>query len=302
LGDPAGIGPELILKSVALIRDTGCIQIYGNTQMIKKTAQDLGLHTEFRKVKNTIIDCVKSIKYQYGKPTKATGKVAMDSINAAIHSESQIIITPPIVKEVIRLTIPDFTGHTEYLAHRYGVTDFAMVGLWRATMTMLLTTHLPLKYVFKQIRPLTIVKKIKLLDQGLKKYLNITHPMIGVSSLNPHGFEFSLGEDEKIKEGIVLAKRSHINVSGPYPADTLFNRTYDGYLTMYHDQAMIFLKSKKVGLNFTLGLPIIRLSPLYGAAVDIAGRNLAESAGMVSAIKTGIKLYKNARKHEQTTQ
>lgn len=139
-----------------------------------------------------------------------------------------------------------------------------------------------------------------LFEYGLKRYFNIPHPSIAVSALNPHGYEFSAGEDELITQAVTIARQKEIDVQGPFPADTLFNRTHDGFLTMYHDQAMIYLKSKKNGLNFTLGLPIIRLSPLYGAALDIAGKGVAEESGLETAIKTGILLYKHARRHEKT--
>ena len=96
--------------------------------------------------------------------------------------------------------------------------------------------------------------------------------------------------------GIQLA----VDAYGPIPADSLFNRSFHGYLTMFHDQAMIYLKSRKNGLNFTLGLPIIRLSPLYGAALDIAGKGIAEISGLETAIKRSILLYRNARKYERS--
>lgn len=96
-----------------------------------------------------------------------------------------------------------------------------------------------------------------------------------------------------------MARKKKINVEGPYPADTLFNRGFNGFLTMYHDQAMIYLKSKKNGLNFTLGLPVIRLSPLYGAALDIAGKNRAEVSGFVTAIRYSKKLLRNAGRYEK---
>ena len=120
-----------------------------------------------------------------------------------------------------------------------------------------------------------------------------------VSAFNPHAFEFSCGEDERIADGIKKAQQNGLHVDGPYPADTLFNRPYDGFLTMFHDQAMVYLKSKKNGLNFTAGLPVVRLSPLYGAALDIAGKNQAEYSGLTYAIKTGITLFKNARNYEK---
>jgi 4-hydroxy-L-threonine phosphate dehydrogenase PdxA len=300
LGDPAGIGPELILKSASYIVKQKDTTIFGSQYVLQKTARDLNMLSEFDMIKTCIVDCVRSKQYQYGKPTKITGRSALESIDAALQSNAHVIITPPIVKDVIRQSNPHFIGHTEYFADFFHTKNYAMVGIWRNKVIMLLTTHQPLRNVHSCITPTRIARKIELLALGLQKYFKISHPIIGVSSFNPHAFEFSKGEEERIQKGIALAQRKNITVEGPLPADSLFNRPYDGYLTIYHDQAMIYLKSKTNGLNFTLGLPVIRLSPLYGAALDIAGKNKAESSGLVTAIKTGVKLYRNARKYEQT--
>lgn len=298
LGDPAGIGPEIILKAVPHITDRKNIVIFGNKHMFKKTARDLHLIARYKKIEPNIIDCVANVRFQYGKPTKKTARTALQSIDTALKNKCDILITAPIVKYVMKRIVPDFIGHTEYLAHFFHVKNFGMLGLWKQKRILLLTTHVPLRHIFKIITPKAIAKKIVLLDWGLRKYFGIRKPSIGVCSLNPHAFEFSLGEEERIKEGIDGARNRGINAFGPYPADTLFSRTFDGYLTIYHDQAMIYLKSKTDGLNFTLGLPIVRLSPLYGAALDIAGRNVAEVSGFKTAIKESIKMFKQARKYE----
>jgi len=281
LGDPSGIGPEIILKAVPQFKNQTNLFIFGNKNILERTAHDLGILERYELIEKDIVDCVKNTKFHYGKPTKETGRAAMQSIDGALKYGVDIVVTPPIVKDAIRSLIPDFIGHTEYLAKYFRVKNFAMVGLWRNKRIMLLTTHVPLRRVAKKITPSNVAQKITLLAQGLKKYFGNRKPSIGVSAFNPHAFEFSLGEDEKIRQGIVMAQRKKINVKGPYPADTLFNRDFDGFLTVYHDQAMVYLKSKKNGLNFTLGLPIIRLSPLYGAALDIAGKNRAEYSGRV---------------------
>ncbi len=298
LGDPAGIGPEIILKALFKIKDCQNILVFGNRSILKKTARDFRLMAHYKKIEKNIIDSVDNVKFQYGKPTDKTARIAMQSIDTALQHGCDILVTAPIVKNVIKSIIPDFTGHTEYLAHFFHVKDFGMLGLWKQKRILLLTTHIPLRRIFRMITPKTIVKKIVLLDWGLKKYFGIRAPSIGVCSLNPHSFEFSLGEDERIKDGIDVARARGLNALGPFPADTLFNRAFDGYLTIYHDQAMIYLKSKENGLNFTLGLPIVRLSPLYGAALDIAGRNVAEVSGFITAIREGIKIFKQARNYE----
>ncbi|MEO0142562.1 MAG: 4-hydroxythreonine-4-phosphate dehydrogenase PdxA [candidate division WOR-3 bacterium] len=291
IGDPAGIGPELVLKSVSHFK--GNFSVYGNKKILQRTAQDLGLEKNFKLIKNCIVDCVENIKFRYGKPDRKTAEIAIKTLNYALRSNPDILITAPIVKSVVKETRPEFIGQTEYLAQFYGVKKFAMVGIVANKRIMLLTTHLPLVYVFKFIKPRNIFKKIVLLDIGLKEYFRINNPKIGVAALNPHSFEFTKGEEEKILKGIMLARSKGIQVSGPLPADSIFNHNFDGFLSIYHDQAFIYLKSKPGGVNWTMGLPIIRLSPLYGAALDIAGKNVAKISGMVNAIKLGIKMFRN---------
>jgi 4-hydroxythreonine-4-phosphate dehydrogenase len=298
LGDPAGIGPEIVLKALSIITQRKNIAVFGSRDILRATARDLRLMTHYNNIKDNIIDCVGRTDFRYGRPTAKTGRAAMASIDAALQSGIDILITPPIVKEVIKLRYADFVGHTEYCAHFYGVKQVGMVGLWRDKRIMLLTTHMPLRHIFESITPQSILRAIIFFEHGLKKYFNITNPTIAVCALNPHAFEFSLGEDEKIEKGILRARKKGIRAEGPFPADSIFNRRYDGFLALYHDQAMIYLKSKKDGLNVTLGLPIIRLSPLYGAALDIAGKNKAEVSGLTTAIKTGIHIYRNVKRYE----
>lgn len=300
LGDPAGIGPEIILRCAPLIKKTPSTMIFGSAHIFKKVSQDLHLQTNYEIIRERIVNCTRTLHFKYGKPTQRTGQIALASIDHALRSKSDIIITPPIVKSVIQKCNPGFIGHTEYCARYYKIKNFAMLGIWRTKRIMLLSTHVPLRKVFSHITPKNISQKIQLLAWGLHTYFNVQDPSIAVSACNPHGYEFSRGEDESIHKGINQAKKRRIDVHGPFPADSLFDRTYDGFLAMYHDQAMIYLKSKKNGLNFTLGLPIIRLSPLYGAALDIAGKGMAEASGLETAIKTGILLFKNARRYEKT--
>jgi 4-hydroxy-L-threonine phosphate dehydrogenase PdxA len=299
LGDPAGIGPEIILKALATRKSNRNILIFGSRKILQKTAHDMRLMHHYRRIRSLVVDCVDDVPFHYGKTTKKTARVALQSLNSALQYNVDIIITLPIVKEAMKALIPGFIGHTEYLARYFRVKNYGMVGLAKDKRIMLVTTHVPLRRLFRKITPRVIVEKALLLEWGMKKYFSVTNPTIGVCGLNPHPFEFSLGEDEKIKKGVVMARKRGIHASGPYPADSLFDRHLDGFLAMYHDQAMIYLKSKKNGLNFTMGLPIIRLSPLHGAAIDIAGTNEADASGVITALKEGMKMYKNARKYEK---
>jgi 4-hydroxythreonine-4-phosphate dehydrogenase len=299
IGDPAGIGPEMVLRSIPKLKNVAEYLIFGNSDILERTARNLRLLRGFSAIKSCITEVTENVSFEYGKSTKMTACVALQSMQSALESGMDIIVTAPIVKATMRLVIPGFIGHTEYFARFFGVRDYGMTGIWKDKRIMLLTTHLPLRHVFRQVNASRITEKIIFFERGLRRYFGIEKPIIAVSAVNPHSFEFSMGEDEEIKEGILQAKRKGIQVSGPFPADTLFGRQFDGFIAIYHDQAMVFLKSKKDGLNFTLGLPIIRLSPLCGAALDIAGKRQADVSGFMEAIRVGKRLYNNMKKYEK---
>lgn len=299
IGDPAGIGPEMVLRSIPRLKGLVQYSIFGNSAVLEKTARDLHLLRNYSAIRSSIIEVTENVRFEYGKSTKMTACVALQSMQGALESGVDILITAPIVKATMRAVIPGFIGHTEYFARFFGVHDYGMTGIWKDRRIMLLTTHLPLRHVFRKLHASNISEKIIFFERGLRRYFGVDNPRIAVSAVNPHSFEFSMGEDEEIKQGILQATRKGIPVSGPFPADTLFGRQFDGFIAIYHDQAMVFLKSKKDGLNFTLGLPIIRLSPLCGAALDIAGKGRAEFAGFVTAIRVGKRLYNNMKKYEK---
>ncbi|MCX7994419.1 MAG: 4-hydroxythreonine-4-phosphate dehydrogenase PdxA [candidate division WOR-3 bacterium] len=298
LGDPSGIGPELILKALPRFLKYKPV-VYGNRKILEKTARKLGLLNNFNLLKDYVIDAVLDFDFKFGSPNENTGRVALNSIEAALQDLPDILITAPIVKGVIKSFFKNFVGHTEYLARYFKIKDFAMVGILQDKRIMFYTTHLPIADIPRTINKKDIFKKLILFDRGLRRYFGLKNPKIGVSALNPHGSEFSYGEEKFIGQGIKMAREKGLDVSGPFPADTLFNKKFDGYLVMYHDQGFVYLKAKKGGVNWTLGLPIIRLSPLYGAAIDIAGKNLADATGMSNAIKIGIEMFKKGGKDEK---
>ncbi|MEO0205795.1 MAG: 4-hydroxythreonine-4-phosphate dehydrogenase PdxA [candidate division WOR-3 bacterium] len=295
IGDPAGIGPELVLKTLpAFLRYSPVI--YGNHAILGQTARKLGLLRNYYLMRKHIENSVPTIKFEFGKPDEETGKVALHSIKSALADHPDIIITAPIVKNVIKKFFKNFIGQTEFLADYFKTRNFAMVGLLKEKKIMFLTTHLPVADIPEKINKEEICNKLVLFDHGLRKFFGIRKPNLAVSTLNPHGAEFGYGEEKIIEQGIGKARNRGITVSGPFPADSIFDRKFDGFLVMYHDQGFVYLKAKRGGLNWTLGLPVIRLSPLYGAALDIAGKNCADTTGMINALRMGIKMYHQARK------
>lgn len=299
IGDPSGIGPEMVLRTLPRLDRLSDYSIFGSKGILKKTARDLRLVKAYMRIESHIVDVVEDVNFEYGRSTKKTARAALLSIQAALESGSDIVVTAPIVKATIRMISPGFVGHTEYLADFFGVRDYAMTGLWRDKRIMLLTAHMPLKDVFKKIKAGKIAERICFFEKGIRRYFGIDDPEIGVSAMNPHGFEFSRGEDEEIRSGIIEARKRGVRVSGPYPGDTLFGRKFDGFIAMYHDQAMVYLKSKRDALNFTLGLPIVRLSPLCGVAMDIAGKGCADVVGFAAAFSVGRRIYSNMKRYQQ---
>ncbi len=287
------------MRAVSRMGDLKECSVFGNKRILHRCARDMGLMENYKAIEPYVVDVTDDIMVNYGRSTRKTARVALHSIRAALESHADVIITAPIVKATMRKLVPGFIGHTEYFAEFFGVRDYAMTGLWREKRIMLLTTHLPLRKVFQRVDAAFIRERIAFFKWGLERYFNIKSPRIAVSAVNPHAYEFSLGEDEEIRRAVISAKKRGIEVDGPFPADTLFTRRYDGFIAVYHDQAMVFLKSKSNGLNFTLGLPIIRLSPLCGAALDIAGGCASDISGFVNALRTGVKLYKNVRKYDE---
>lgn len=298
IGDPAGIGPEMVLRTMAGMRDLARCVIYGSRAVLQKTARDLRLVRNYRAIERHVVD-VGDVRFTYGRSTRSTARMALRSLQCALASAPDILITAPVVKATIRQIEPGFVGHTEYLAAFCGVRDHAMTGIWRDKRIMLLTAHVPLRDIFKKIDAAAVARKLRFFAAGLEEYFGLAHPEIGVSAVNPHVYEFSRGEDEKIREGVMRARRQGIRAHGPFAGDSLFNRPFDGFVAIYHDQAMVYLKSKRDGLNFTLGLPIIRLSPLCGTALDIAGKGQAEVAGFAAAFSVGKKLCANMRRYQE---
>ncbi len=306
MGDPAGIGPEITLKALKKVRKIHLVVI-GSKKVFDKAAHRLQSSCNLKRIDSfeeyqqghALLDTVKPFEFKFGKPDKNSSAMALESIDQAISFIKQGLarglVTAPISKEGLRFWRRGFIGHTEYLARRFNTRKYGMMGISGDKRVFFLTTHMPLRSVFKFVNKPNIIRSLKILHHGLKTIFRIKNPKIGVANLNPHGFEFSTGEDEKIVAGIRASKQLGIRAFGPLPGDAIFNQQFDGYLAMYHDQGMVYLKSRPDGVNFTLGLPFIRTSPLHGTAFDIAGRNQADAGFMIAAIKLAANLCNHDR-------
>lgn len=319
MGDPAGIGPEVVLKAVAEeeVRRVCIPVIIGDAQLLAHTARTLDLQSGYDIVRadepfpehsEPVIYHLDNIAgfIEPGIESGAAGKAAGGYIEAAVElcaaGSIDAVATAPINKRALFLGGYSFPGHTEFFAHLTGSEEYAMAFVAGNLRIVLLSTHVPLAEAIRLVERDRIVSRINLTNRELQRW-GIEKPRIAVAALNPHGAEgglFGVEEASEIMPAIDACRRDEINVQGPFSADTVFLRAsrgeFDGVVACYHDQAMIPVKCLSFGeaVNVTLGLPFIRTSVDHGTAFDIAGKGLAEHSSMVAAIKLAAELSTRA--------
>jgi len=319
MGDPAGIGPEVVVKALADpgIRRAAKLIIFGMNEQLCYAADTAeiepfwGRH-QHEKISSNYPHKVTIADYDdYSLPSWITGpsKIAgeasirfcLDAIDAAKAGVIDAVVTAPISKTSWKLAGAKWPGHTEMLAERCKSQRYAMMFVAGPLKLALATIHEPLFEVRHKFTIGCVFEPIDLLNNALKEYFDIENPKIGVAALNPHAGEAGqFGDEEQriISPAILLAQEQRINCLGPFPADTLFLQAskgeFDGVVAMYHDQGMIPVKllAFTKAVNITIGIPIIRTSPAHGTAFDIAGKNIANPEGMKSAITTAIQMAK----------
>ncbi|MHC1778227.1 MAG: 4-hydroxythreonine-4-phosphate dehydrogenase PdxA [Lentimicrobium sp.] len=254
------------------------------------------------------------VKIDLGKSTPLAGELALLSLETAIEDLKKnyidVLVTAPINKKNIQSKDFHFPGHTEYLANKFGVTDYLMLMVSNSLRIGVITGHIPLREVINELSEELILRKIKILNQSLLKDFGIQSPRIAILGLNPHaGDEGLLGKEEAqiIKPAIDKANEMGIRTFGPFPADGFFGSStftqFDGILAMYHDQGMLPFKtlSFESGVNFTAGLPIIRTSPAHGTAYEIAGKDVASPNSFRAAVYLACDIFHNRREYELLT-
>jgi len=313
MGDPSGIGPEVVLKSLTVHPSfRKKTLIIGNFNLLQSINTRYRLGLPLVRIKNrekipdpnsvAIFDVSTSGKNRFtlGRCSAKSGRAAVQYLKTAVSFLENGIVgslaTAPINKESVHLAGYDYPGHTEMLAEWTGTKRFAMMFVSSRMKVVLATIHLPLSKVKRTIRKSLIEEKIQLIHDSLKT-LGIDLPKIAVSGLNPHAGEggiFGTEEKQTIRPAIHKMGRKGIRVSGPYPADTLFIpsqlKQFDAFLAMYHDQGLIPVKALSFNkiVNVTLGLPFVRTSVDHGTAFDIVGKNLADSSSMSAAIRLAL--------------
>ncbi len=299
LGDPCGIGPEIVARILAGGNCARAMTLFGSPHLLTRTCQALGIDpfwSEHGSAKIRLEPVGPNPKQIDPEDKEVRAKMVLEGLNravaAAMAGEIDSLVTAPVDKSVVRVREPQFRGHTEYLAQRAGVEKTVMLldnTDWRV---MLLTTHIPLRDVPTQISQERTVKQVLLTARALVEHFGFDHPSFVLTGINPHGGE-TVPEAEEIK---VLAPaveelRTHgVEIEGPIPADTCFpmarGRKWDVIVSPYHDQGLVAVKAGGVErvVNVTLGLPFVRVSPGHGVAYDLFGRGRADLRSMKRAL------------------
>ena len=300
LGDPSGIGPEIVAAALAkpAIRRLGSFKLIGDFTVYQKYAQFHYANCTFEDLKN-----IQPNQWRAGKPNVLSARSSLSALQKGIEllkkGEILNLVTAPVCKESITRIKPSFVGHTEFLANAFRIKNVGMMFVADKLRTIILTRHIPLHKVSQTVTAANVYAMIHLTHRFLKNTFKIKRPVIAVCGLNPHAGEGgTIGNEEitKIIPAIKKAKRHKMSVYGPFPADTLFShdasRSYDAIIAMYHDQGLIPVKTLSFTklVNLTIGLPFIRTSPAHGTAFDIAGKQRANPSSMCEAIKLAARL------------
>jgi len=305
MGDPSGVGPTIIAKSISTIKNWAEIVVIGDEKVLSKS-----LNRAFKippDVKLVDLKNVAMKDFSFGKVSRNYGRAALDyldrGLNLIKNDNLDCLVTCPVSKEAVNLTGIKFTGHTEYLARRTNTKDFLMLLYNKRLKFALVTRHIPLNRVSAQLSVKKITASARLAEQALRYLFLINHPRIVVCAINPHASDNGLiGREEKtvIRPAVDSLKKQRVFSDGPLPADSAIRKMnqklYDCAVVMYHDQALIPLKlSDEAAVNLTVGLPFVRTSPLHGTGFDIAPFKNASPASFIEAVKQCIICAKNLR-------
>jgi len=320
LGDPAGIGPEIILRALSVEELYNCCRpvVIGDGEVLAHEKSAYNLHPSIKRIDSisdadfelgTIdlldLDNIEVRTLRMGEAQAVAGRAAYQyvekAVRLAVSGEIHGIVTALLNKEALNKAGYRYPGHTEILVELTGTKDFAMMFITPRLRVILLTIHLPLREVCDLIEGERVLKRIEMADEALKT-LGVDEPRIAVAGLNPHAGEsgiFGREEIEEIRSAIEQAKGKGLDVTGPLPPDTVFWRAqkgdFDIVVAMYHDQGCIPIKllGFEVGVNVTVGLPIIRTSVDHGTAFRHARERLgANPNSLIEAIKIAAILAK----------
>ena len=320
LGEPAGIGPDITIKAWMRRNELELPPFYllGDCDFLARRAKALGLDVKLAEVSadnalDTFADALPVVTTGHavtalpGRPDDTSADAALASIRQAVGDvlagRAGAVVTNPIAKSVLYRSGFRHPGHTEFLAElaaRGGAVPQPVMMLWSPALAVVPTTiHLPLREAISQLSTDLIVTTARIVVADMKARFGLAHPRLAVSGLNPHaGEDGSLGTEDRtiVAAAVDILRSDGIEVRGPLPADTMFHdaarKTYDCAICMYHDQALIPIKTLAFedAVNVTLGLPFIRTSPDHGTAFDIAGTGKANPSSLIAALRLAARM------------
>ncbi len=305
LGDPAGIGPEVVVRALAERPDADVL-VFGDAGVLARAAGTARVAAPAA-ARVRAVTHIGAGEITPGRPSDASGQAQLAYLtaatDAALAGEVAALVTAPISKEWIGRAGFSFPGHTEYLAARAGVREFAMMLAGPALRVTVATTHVALRDVPQLLTVEGIASSIWLTADGLARQFGIARPRVAVAGLNPHAGEagrFGDEEDRLVKPAIDRARQRiaaaglDATVAGPLVPDVVFRQAahgaFDAVVALYHDQGLIPLKLLHFddGVNITLGLPFVRTSPDHGTAYDIAGTGKARPQSFLAALDLAV--------------
>jgi 4-hydroxythreonine-4-phosphate dehydrogenase len=307
VGDPAGIGPEIVLKALAAPeRPEANVVVYGAMESLHEHARLLGLRLP-QELGARVVDTGTEGDVPLGQSSAAGGHAAARAVLRAVQDarvgRMDAIVTAPLNKESLHAAGYPWPGHTELLAEASGVKDVAMLFLGGGLRVALLTIHRALRTVPDAVTREEVERVVRLLDRELPG-LGATSRRIAVCGLNPHAGEGGLFGDEErtvLAPAVAALRQEGLQASGPYPADSLFVRAakgeFDAVVAAYHDQGLIPVKLLAFGhaVNVTLGLPFVRTSVDHGTGFDIVGKGQADPGSLLAAMRSAITLVEARR-------
>lgn len=315
MGDVAGVGPEIVARAWPDLLPLCRPVVVGDADWLRGALELIRSPARVRVVEQPreaeasadVVPCLQGSRedlreVRSGQVSAAAGQAAYDflcrAIDETLAGKAEGIVTAPLHKEGLRAAGLSYPGHTEILAERCGVRQFAMLLYGDGIGVAHVTLHMPLRDVFQHLTTEAVLDKTQLLDAMLTRILG-RRPRLGVAALNPHASDGGLFGDEEerlIRPAVVAARAAGVNASGPWPSDTLFARArggdFDGVVAMYHDQGHIAMKllSGRRAVNITAGLPLVRTSVAHGTAYDIAGKGSADAGSLVEAARLAARL------------
>ncbi|MGJ5179022.1 4-hydroxythreonine-4-phosphate dehydrogenase PdxA [Bradyrhizobium oligotrophicum] len=320
LGEPAGIGPDITLQ--AWLRRTAlglpAFYVLGDPAFLAHRARLLDLQIPLAEVSpedapQAFADALPVVSTGHrttalpGRPDATSAEAAIGSIRQAVADvqagRASAVVTNPIAKAVLYRAGFSHPGHTEFLAELAadgGAAPQPVMMLWSPTLAVVpVTIHVSLRDAIEQLTSPLITSTTRIVAASLRRYFGVARPRIAMSGLNPHaGEDGTLGteDDTIIAPAIATLRNAGLDVQGPLPADTMFHeaarKSYDCAVCMYHDQALIPIKTLAFdeGVNVTLGLPFIRTSPDHGTAFGIAGKGVASPASLIAALQLAARM------------